>query len=189
VEYDASMKYGLLLIILCGSIAQAQVYRTVDQNGNIIYSDVESDNAEEVIIDVTPSYTTPTLVAPFSNGAEDPTYEGDPAEENLEDKVIAIPKYQVTITNPAQNESFQNPESITVTANISPVLNVMRADKLVFKLDGKIMGAAQASTSITLTELERGSHILLVSIVDKTGKVIKKSKSVLFHVHRRSISQ
>jgi len=183
------MKYGFLLLLLVAAGLQAQVYRSVDKNGNVIYSDVESDNAEEVIIDLAPSYTAPTVISPSSNGENGSTYEDEPTEENLEDKVITIPKYQVTIISPAQNESFQNPEMITVTANILPVLNAIRADKLLFKLDGKIIGSAQASTSITLTALERGSHILLVSIVDKTGTVIKKSKSVLFHVHRRSIAQ
>ena len=171
------MKYGLLLILLIGSIAQAQVYRTVDKDGNVVFTDVADDNAEEVIIDIAPSYTPPVIV---------PTLE---AEEETEDKVIAIPKYKVSITAPAQNESFQNPETVSVTANLLPELNAIRADKLLFKLDGKPVGKPQSATSITLTELERGSHILLVSVVDKTGKVIKSSKSVLFHVHRRSVAQ
>jgi len=169
------MKYGLLLILLIGSIAQAQVYRTVDKDGNVVFTDVADDNAEEVIIDIAPSYTPPVIIPPLT------------PEETAEDTVVVIPKYQVSITSPAQNESFQNPESITVTVNISPVLNAKRTDKLQFKLDGKPVGKASTLTSTTLAEIERGSHILVVSVVDKTGKVLKKSKSVLFHVHRRSV--
>jgi len=177
VEYDAIMKYGLLLILLIGTIAQAQVYRTFDKNGNVIYTDVEDDNAEEIIIDIAPSYTAPVILPSFT-----------PEEESLEDEVVIEPKYKVSISSPAQNESFQNPESISVTASISPELNLIRADKLLFKLDGKKVDKASTSTSITLTEIERGSHILVVSVVDKTGKVLKKSKSILFHVHRQSVA-
>lgn len=177
MEYDAHMKYGLLIILLVTSFAQAQVYRTVDKNGNVIFSDVEEDNAEEVIIDIAPSYTAPTII---------PTQE---IEQELDNAVIEVPKYKVTITSPAHNETFQNPESIDVIVNVSPELNIPRADNILFKLDGKAIGSAQSATSTTLTGLERGSHILVASVVDKTGKVIKSSKSVLFHIQRHSITR
>ena len=175
MEYDASMKYGFLLILLIGSIAQAEVYRTIDKNGNIVFTDVKDDNAEEVIIDIAPSYTAPEIL-PL------------PTTPN-EKKATVAPKYKVKLGSPVQNESFQNPESISVTASVSPALNGLRADKLLFKLDGKAVGKASASTSATLKGVERGSHILVVSVVDKKGKVIKSSKSVLFHVHRHSAAQ
>ncbi len=177
MEYDAYMKYGLLIILLVASIAQAQVYRTVDKNGNVIYSDIEDDNSEEVIIDIAPSYTAPEIL-PLQNLDE----------ESLGNE-IAIPKYKIKIGSPVQNESFHNPESISVTASVSPMLTGIRADKLLFKLDGKAVGKASTSTSVTLKGIERGSHILVVSVVDKKGKVIKSSKSILFHVHRHSAAQ
>lgn len=178
MEYDATMKYFLILILfLSAGIQAAGVYRTVDKNGNIIFSDVEEDNSEEVLIDIAPSYIPPPA-APLI------------PEENAqkEEASDVIPKYQISISSPAQNETFQNPESITVTAVVTPELNGVRADKLLFKLDGKPVGDAQKETSVTITELERGSHILVVSVVDRTGKVMKKSKSTLFHVHRASVA-
>jgi len=178
VEYDAFMKYGLLLVLLIGSIAQAEVYRTVDKNGNVIYTDIKDDNSEEVFIDIAPSYTAPVIAPSIST-----------EDELLEPQSIAIPSYKVSISSPTQNESIQNPESISVTASVTPVLNAIRADKILFKLDGKAVGKASTSTSTTLTEIERGSHILVVSVVDKTGKVIKSSKSVLFHIQRHSVAQ
>jgi len=178
LEYDAPMKYGLLLLLLVASVTQAQVYRTVDKDGNVIYTDVPSDNAEEVVIDIAPSYTPPEIT---------PLVIEEPLPETGES--VDTPLYKLSITSPAQNQSFQNPETITVTVGINPELSELRSDKLLFKLDGKPIGEPQVSSSITLAELERGSHILVVSAVDKSGKVLKRSKSVLFHVHRRSVAQ
>ena len=178
LEYDAPMKYGLLLLLLVASVTQAQVYRTVDKDGNVIYTDVPSDNAEEVVIDIAPSYTPPEIT---------PLVIEEPLPETSES--VDTPLYKLSITSPAQNQSFQNPETITVTVGINPELSELRSDKLLFKLDGKPIGEPQVSSSITLAELERGSHILVVSAVDKSGKVLKRSKSVLFHVHRRSVAQ
>jgi len=182
VAYHAPMKYGLLLLLLVGTMLQAQVYKSVDANGNVIFTDVPDDNAEEVIIDIAPSYTAPEILPPIT--AEELSPEAEPQFEEL-----AIPRYRVSISSPAQNEAIHNPESVTVTAKVSPTLNVLRADKLVFKLDGKAIGTPQTGTESILTGLERGSHILLVSVVDKNGKVIKSSKSVLFHIHRRSVAR
>ncbi|NOQ94642.1 MAG: DUF4124 domain-containing protein [Methylophaga sp.] len=174
-----SMKYGLLLLLFIASAAmQAQVYRSVDKNGNVVYTDVASDNAEEVIIDIAPSYSPPPTVPLATEGK-------DTEEENNG----AMPLYKVSITSPTQNESFQNPEAVSATVSIEPKLNGLRADKLLFKLDGRNVGKAQSSEAISLTNLERGSHILVVSVVNKAGKVLTRSKSILFHIHRASVAQ
>lgn len=170
------MKYYLFTLLFTAFVAQAQVYRTVDAYGNIIFSDVEEDSSEKVIIDIAPSYTAPKI-SPI-----------EAVEEKVE-ATIAIPKYKLSVSSPQQNETFQNPENIAVTATISPELNVARDDKLIFKLDGKQIGSAQLPLNTVLTGVERGSHILLVSVVDKSGKVLKSSQSILFHVQRHSIAR
>jgi len=175
VAYYAIMKYLLILLLLIASASQATIYRTVDKNGNIIYSDVESDNSKPVTVDVAPGYTPPTIVLPIEEDAK------------KEEAIIAVPNYTLSITSPVQNQTFQNPESVPVVATILPKLNKERADKLVFKLDGKPVGSPQTPSNTVLTELERGSHILVVSVVDKKGKVLKRSKSILFHVQRHSV--
>ncbi|MDC9724447.1 MAG: DUF4124 domain-containing protein [Gammaproteobacteria bacterium] len=172
------MKYGLLFLLLITSAIHAQVYRSVDKNGNVVFTDVASDNSEEVIIDIAPSYNPPPTV---------PLAVEDSDVENSTD--VKTPLYKVSITSPTHNESIQNPETVSATVSIEPKLNAIRADKLLFKLDGKNVGKAQTSETISLPRLDRGSHILVVSVVDKAGKVLTRSKSILFHIHRASVAQ
>jgi len=174
------MKYGLLILLLITTVIQAQVYRTTDKNGNVIFTDVADDNAEEVVIDIAPSYTPIPVTAPVIDDA-------DPEVEILVD--MEAPNYKISIVSPEQNQSIHNPEVVSVVASVSPELHGLRSDKLLFKLDGKDIGEAQESMTVNLSGLERGSHILTVSVIDKTGAVLKRSKSVLFHVHRRSVAQ
>lgn len=176
MEYDEQMKYLVIILLFIATALQAAVYRTVDKHGNVVYTDIEDERSEEVIIDIAPSYTP--LPIPKVE-----TVDADEGEDNVEE----VPNYQIKIISPAQDESFQNPEEITVVAAVSPALNSKRADKLQFKLDGKPVQSPQQGTSISLSALERGSHILVVSVVDKSGKALKRSKSILFHVHRRSV--
>ncbi|PCJ32342.1 MAG: hypothetical protein COA90_03570 [Gammaproteobacteria bacterium] len=170
------MKYFILSALFFSLVAHADVYRSVDQYGNTVYSDIEDETSEKVVIDIAPSYTAVAVEA------ELPIFEEEVAEENI------IPNYKLTIVSPSQNESLHNPESIIVAVELMPELNALRNDKLLFKLDGKEVTAASTSLNTVLTGVERGSHILLVSVVDKKGKVLKKSKSTLFHVHRTSVA-
>ncbi len=173
-----TMKQYLFLLLFLATSASAAVYRTVDADGNVVFSDVEEDASEQVTIDIAPSYSPPTI----------PDVELDSEDKRSDDLNLTTPNYLISITSPLQNETFQNPENIAVTAEINPKLSELRADKLLFKLDGKPVGASQTPLNTVLSGVERGSHILVVSVVDKSGKVLKTSKSVLFHVHRHSIA-
>jgi hypothetical protein len=96
-----------------------------------------------------------------------------------------VPNYTVSIVSPSQNEAIRaNAGNITISSTITPALDTERADKLVFSLDDQLKSAAQDANSYTFTNVDRGSHIAVVSVVDKTGKVIKASKSILFHLQR-----
>jgi len=170
------MKYYLILTLFLISSVHATVYRSVDSQGNVSYSDVESEQAEEITIDIAPSYIAP------------PPPVDIPEADVFEQDQQVSPKYKITLTSPTQNQTLQNPESISVVASISPELNSKREDRVIFKLDGKRVGPPQVALTASLAGVERGSHILLVSVIDKSGKVLKSSKSVLFHVQRRSVA-
>ena len=75
-----------------------------------------------------------------------------------------------------------------VSVELSPKLSSKREDHIIFSLDGKQVGKAQTSLSYDLVGVERGSHIVVASVIDKAGKVLKRSKSILFHIQRRSIA-
>ena len=172
------MKYYLMIGLLLATSIQAAIYRSVDENGKVTFSDVEDEKSEEIVIDLAPTPVVPPASPQI-------IIEDIPSEKEKQPTAI---NYQLSIISPAQNENFQNPESIRVEARVSPALNAVGGDLLQFELDGKPWGDPQALISTQLSNIERGSHILTVSVRDKAGNILKKSKSTLFHVHKHSVS-
>lgn len=170
------MKYYTFLLLFIVVAVQADVYRSVDKQGNISFSDTSTDNSEKVELKESFTYTPPTIV-----DSVDDEQVPDPVE-------TAVPSYAIVITSPNQNETVrENAGNVIVTSMISPELNIERGDKVIFSLDGSIKSTAQEANSYTFTNIDRGSHIAVVSVVDKNGKVLKSSKSVLFHLQRIAV--
>lgn len=181
LAYDSSMRIPLLLLLLLPFSLQADIYRSIDRDGNVTFTDEPNNKAELIELEELPTYeAAPIPVLPVEAMPE-------PVEE---DNDLKKPKYKISITSPEQNQSIWTGGGVlTASVSVQPELNVNRADKVQFKLDGKKVGEPQTGLSYTFQNIERGSHILTVSVVNKKGKVIKASKSVLFHMHRNSVAQ
>lgn len=178
LSYDSIMRWSLLLLSLLAFAANAVIYRSVDESGNVVYSDRPAEDAEKIELDATPTYTPIDVPQPQAiDGTQD-----DAAQE------LEQPNYQISIISPEQNQSvWENAGTVNIEVAIKPELSMERGDLIQFKLDGQNVGQAQTSPSFTLTNIDRGSHIVVATIIDKTGKVLKSSRSVLFHLHRRSL--
>jgi len=167
------MKYYFLLLLLITFAVSADVYRSVDKQGNIIFSDTSTDNAEKIELQESYTYTPPVIIDLADDKPSPPLVE------------IAVPDYLVVIMSPSQNETIrENAGNITINSTVTPALDTERGDKLIFSLDGQLKSEIQDTNSYTFTNVDRGSHIAVVSVVDKTGKVMKASKSILFHLQR-----
>lgn len=167
------MKYYTLLLLLIGLTVQADVYRSVDKQGNVVFSDTSTENAKKIELQESYTYSPPVII----------DLVDDKPSPMLVD--MAVPNYTLMITSPGQNETLrENAGNVTINSMVTPELNTEREDKLIFSLDGQLKSEAQDAISYTFTNVDRGSHIAVVSVVDKTGKVIKASKSILFHLQR-----
>ena len=170
------MRYLTLILLFSATITSADVYRTVDEYGNIMFTDNPDGKAEKIEVETTSTYSPVAI----------PQEQIEPELEQQEE--FPVPNYRVTIVSPAQNESFwSNDGTVNVSVDVQPELSAERGDMLIFKLDGQDVGEPQSSPNLTLSNLDRGSHIIVASIIDNTGNVLKTSKSTLFHLQRRSL--
>jgi hypothetical protein len=172
------MKQILWFVIFVTLGVQADIYRSIDREGNVTFTDEPDTKAE--LIELEESMTYEALPIPVAVPVENVTSPSETAKK---------PKYNINIMSPEQNQSLWEGGGIfTATVSVQPELNTNRADQLQFKLDGKAVSGPQSELSHAFQNIERGSHILAVSIVDKNGKVLKTSKSILFHMHRNSVA-
>jgi hypothetical protein len=162
---------SLLLVIPLATVAQ--VYKSVDENGNTTYSDkppADGSSAEKVQVGA------PNLSPP-------PRQVDRPAPV-VEQKKIEV---SVDITSPPQDTTIAIgfAGNFSVTAAVSPPLGNGNSAQLL--IDGTAIGPAQTHTSWALSNIYRGSHILTVVISDSAGKKLAESPPTTVNVMRAGV--
>ncbi|PHS69668.1 MAG: DUF4124 domain-containing protein [Methylophaga sp.] len=171
------MKHLWIILFCFLTSANAEVYRWFDKNGYATYSDEYHPDAEVVRVDELPTYTPVPIQQPTISVTEN----------EIDEEASRIPDYQVEITAPEHDKTVRvNNGNVLVNVDIQPELNSERGDKIIAMVDGQQQGEALAELSFTLTNVDRGTHTLTVSVVDSSNKVLKLSKSVTFHLQRVS---
>jgi len=168
---------GLLFssLFLAASGASAQIYKTTDAEGNVVFTDrpAAGNKSEQVDLQRTNS-TPPPPVMPVQSTEE-------------ESKEPAEPETRVAITAPAPETTIpMGPGNFSVTAQIEPGL--ARGQSLQLSLDGEAQGEPQASGYWDLTNVFRGAHDLVVSVIDAQGEVVSSSEPVRVYVMRPSVN-
>ena len=168
------LSLAIVLSSLCVvTTALATTYVRVEKDGTKTYSDRPLPGGQPV--DVQPAQT---YSAPPSNT----TNYNLPREQQLVQQFDSF-KYQSCGVTPANDTSFNNPESVSIALNINPPLR--GDDVAALTVDGQPVG--QYSTSYKLTPVYRGTHTVGVTITNPHGQVICTSTSA-FHVTRPGLN-
>ena len=138
-----------------------------------MYSDVPHRDAE--LIDAGDLQTYQALRPPASVRKPQP-------------KLKAIGYKSVRVVSPTNDTTFRdNSDAISVAVALMPLLQTGRGHRLVLLMDGTRQGGPSLGTTFQLTNVDRGSHTLVVQVVDKNNKLLASSPSVTFHMHRTSV--
>ena len=173
MDYAKNMRLLLLLaaLFLLTSVS-AEVYRSLDEDGNIIFTDKPSPDAEKVKIDKVQTISPPAV--------ED--FEYTPPAKSADSGYTKL-----EVMSPENDHVFtDNTGDVTVSILIEPALNTKLGDRLILTLDGKKQ-AESSSTSFPLTNLDRGTHTTKVDVVNKDGKSLESSSTISFTIQRTSV--
>jgi hypothetical protein len=174
------MRSILILAGLAFSLAAAsqEIYRWVDKDGVVHFSDQPGAPNAELI----------TVIEP--NVSEAPGDEAEPASAAVasrsEPPEPEVPPYDsLAIVSPTPDQVFFGADAVVnATAELGGTL---RPDhSVVFFLNGNRHQASGLSTEFA--NLARGSYYLRASIVDQTGRPVISSQQVSFHVRQPSIN-
>lgn len=172
-------KPGLIAstLIVCAT-AQAEIYKSTDIHGNVMYTDRPAKSAKPV--DVRNTNSIPAVTVPRVDKSE--------AESALANAEGAVKYRAVRIVEPANDSGIEHgPGNFTVRASSTPKLAENHALQLY--LDGAAYGKANSSGSFALQNIDRGTHTLTVNVVDSTGRALKRSRPITVHVFRPSVLQ
>ncbi len=146
--------------------APAGIYKWVDEDGNIHYSDQEVKGSEQVELPKAVTYT-PESTPPLKSSK--PT----PKDQH--------PYTKMDIVQPKMNETFRiNSGDVAVAIELTPPLR--KGDSITLYLDGKVVKKGVIQTSTSLSKVERGSHTIRATVLDNNGTPLISSSSVIFHL-------
>jgi len=169
----------VIFFFLSTSQAADKVYKWVDDDGVVHYSDATN---------------------PGSSKTESIRVNHEPSGSIVHSKSKARPKkpqehdvkYKVSISSPKDNDTIhENSGNLSINATAaSTSKNPRIAKSLLYSLeiDGAIHGETQANNAFTISNLDRGTHKVLVKLLNKKGKVLAVSKSITFHLKRNTIN-
>ena len=179
------------LLITCtlaaasGNAASGRIYKTVDENGNVVFTDVPPSNGDRAAISVEePNTFTTSEALPREDWIVEPK-EGDEEGSKREERTLAY--RALTVTNPVDDSSVrENAGNVSVT--VLPAPDLQSGHRIRLLLDGSPQQEGN-QTTFQLNNLDRGTHSLSAEIVDADGQVLFAGGASTFHLQRHSLSQ
>jgi hypothetical protein len=161
---------ALLLGSLCAMSAFATTYVRVEKDGTKTYSDRPMPGGQPVDLQPAQTYSAP---------ASAPSSSQEPREQELLRQANDDFRYQSCSVTPNNDETFQNPESVSIAVSMNPPQRP--EDVVTLTVDGQ--PGQPNSTSYTMSPAYRGTHTVGVNVKNSNGRTICSSSSV-FHVQQ-----
>ena len=172
----------LSLAIASGSL-DAQVYKTVDEDGNVTYTDRPPEDGSgpiklpELSVIEAPVYET----APSSSGA-------DGADEDEKEKPLRYLRKHYAdfaIVSPQQGESVWYSQEV-ISVAWSTQYQLQAGMQVTVSVDGG-QEAATADRVIPITGLERGEHTVTAVLKDAKNRSIATAASITFFIRQPNL--
>lgn len=163
------LKTLLIVGTLSALTAQAELYKGIDEKGNVVYADKPFENAEQ--------FTPPSLT--IVDATKIPAKEEVIAEDKAEDET----QYdKFSITAPVNDQTIWNAVTISVSLQLSPALNTEQGHTTWLLMDGEPLVKNSQSLLLQIGRTDRGQHTLQAQVRNKKGKIIKQTENVTVHI-------
>ena len=175
---NKSLMMVFALLMLSATPLLAQVYKVVDKDGNVTYTDQAPADG-----------SGPIELKPISV-VEAPTYETAPKtgdESDAEDKGMSLSYLRknykdFAIVSPQQDESVWRPDGpIPVAWNTKYALQ--DGMQVTILLDGKKY-TSTTQQMVPVANLDRGEHVLSAELRDAKNRVVAQAAPVTFFVRQ-----
>jgi len=162
-------------LILLTFASHAGLYKGLDEEGNVVYSDTPFDNAEKITPPAITIIDAPKVI---------------PKKEIVEEEKPAETKYtNFRITAPKNNQTIWNEPQLIVTLQLTPALDKKQGHTTWLIMDGKALVKKSQSLLLPIGRADRGAHTLQAQVRNQKGKIIKRTKSIKVHIKNTVITR
>ena len=170
------MHKWLITILFLGSTAQAiPVYRWVDENGQVNYSDRPGPGA--VLIEL--STGAPSLDLGLSSPREQ--------RQAMQRQATVVAAYEtLAVLQPASRETLWGTAGrVEIAIGISPDLQPRHS--LALYMDGELAEFGMHATRFVIEDVPRGEHTVQAVVLDEADRELLRSAPVTFFIQQTSI--
>ncbi|MGB0495141.1 MAG: DUF4124 domain-containing protein [Kangiellaceae bacterium] len=182
MKYNGLLVFISIILTIYLNSAHAEekriLYKTVDKNGKITYSDKPSPDAKEIPMTEGQSINMKSPKVTFHSNENN--NENNAQSDGYTTVTFAQPEHDGVIRNNGGYADF--------VINIQPSLD--EAHHIAFYIDGALVDASISGMNISVKNVEYGSHTASFSILDSTNKLVVKSETLSFnllHTVRRKV--
>jgi len=157
--------------------ADTQVFRSVDAQGNVVFTDMPSKTAKPVDIQ------SPSTVQAMPPAPKAETPVAGPSDPQV------FAGYQaMVITQPENGAGLNNGAGdVDVSVSLVPPLRTDLGHGLTITLDGKPVLQNSARMNVALADVDRGEHVLEAFVLNANAQVVFQSAPVKFSLQRTSL--
>ena len=182
-----NVKYTFVLltsaVMIYTGIAGAQFYKSVDEQGNIVYSDTPTPGAEQ--LKPPPISTVESKPVPKKSATEAQKSDEAGTEEPVKKPPTKYSKF--SIVTPNNNDTiWDNSGAVPVSLLLEPPLDTENGHSVWVYVDGKAMVRKSQSLVQPLSGIDRGAHKIRAEIRDENRKTLKRTQNVTVHLKRAS---
>ncbi len=160
----------LISVLVAFSLQAETVYKKVNPDGSVEFTDTPAQGSKEIKIRKTMTYQAPKLPS---------IKEGGKAGEK---KTKSVTHYKISVQTPAKDATVVGTPDVKVTVMLEPALKKGLGHQIRYELDGKEI-ISDAST-VTFKNVYRGTHTLVVDVVNKDFDSISTVARQIFHMKR-----
>jgi len=171
-----------LALVASGSVGATDVYKTVDENGNPVYTD-RPPTPDSVPISLRELSVVEAAVYGTAPGAQQSGSQDD--DDALSPNELRAMYREFRLVSPAPEQNIWgtgNTATIAWDAGapLQPDMSV------VFYLDGQAVSEPTRNATLTTERLDRGEHTAKADLLDADRSVIASTSPVTFYIMQQS---
>jgi hypothetical protein len=164
-----------LLSLASSLVLAATVYKWVDENGTVHYSDQPHPNAQKLQVQAAQTYPATASAATVASTAA----AVDPGNSATAYRGCAI-------VSPQDGAEFANVDEMSVSVRTDP--GVHSGDQIYILMDGTaVNGGNPTGTQFSISPVDRGSHVLQAVVRDASGNLMCQTPGVTVDVHQNTV--
>lgn len=148
-----------LLTVFTFMAAADPLYKWVDEQGNVHYSDKPQPGAQKIVLPKATTFAAPKVAQPSPLP--------DKSQPQQQDGAYT----QILVSSPKDQDTLWNTDTTTVSVTLTPALQ--QGDTVTFSVDGTTQTVS--GTSATFDKLERGEHHVTVTVNGRGGTLTAQS--------------